>query len=1176
MRYIGFWFARGSAGRSRARSERQIETHWGGRRLRNAVPCAFDGRPPIWLALGWRSGRAGNASARHEAMTRVEVTAAGAEAGGERSDGDGEPASLREALAESLAVVGEQLSSLSRQEQRELLSTFDAGKAASWERRKLAYERLLRGLTGEGPDAEGDEGVGRELVERLAAQVRSFSYASRCLRVPSGVLCRTKQTGPDDLEASSSGASVDATFSPQGGRGFVAARKSRLRKLVLDRCEELETFVSGGGEGLAGTQDQPGKSHQVKALSTPLEDHHGALYALKALKLLDLQRKVRADVLLEKSLTDGEGLGGGASKAVGLFNHSRLCRARQDIGSLSNEERNGQILSANLAAVEAAQLQASRQQRAEERAQLHAQHQARIAEQQRIAAEQRRKRQEIYERARAEHQAKLRVLQTRRQFLQEAAAVRENLKAGNKALRKQRKQRSEQTMSFHSKERKKKIREANARVLALRTDNIEEYIKMAKEAKNSRISMLLENTEGLLLDLGIKVADQRAATMGQYEDNDELLQDFNQQQLEQKEEDGVEENLISGQKRYLNLVHSKKEVVDEQPFTLEGGNLREYQLGGLQWMVSLYINGLNGILADEMGLGKTIQSISLFAYLMEKKGNYGPHLVLCPKAVLSNWMVEFGRWLPNVNVILYDGKPEERRALREDRMAAQTFNVLLTHYDMIMRDKKFLTKYQWEYIIIDEGHRLKNKDSKLSEILRGVYQSRNRLLLTGTPIQNNLKELWSLLNFVLPKVFDTSDSFDDWFSAPFKGSQEDIALSEEEELLIIHRLHQVIRPFLLRRKKAEVEKELPDKSLVICKCDLSAWQRVYYKQITEGGSVMLETPKGNAKSRTLMNSAMQLRKACIHPYLFLDSMYPPYEPEDPEELIRASGKFDLLDRILPKLKAAGHRVLLFSQMTRAMDLLELYFEMRGYNYLRLDGETKTNERPLLLAEFNAPNSEVFLFMLSTRAGGLGLNLQTADTVILFDSDWNPQMDKQAEDRAHRIGQKREVKIITLVTVGSIEEVIIERARQKADIDNKVIQAGMFNQSSSHKERHETLSNIFKRGIQDIGKGVSTDDQINNLIARGDDEVELFAKMDLERQQVGLLGDTEVPQWALKPPEEEKKEEKEELGPRRAKARKVVYDDGLTDLMWSKLIDEGEDVQEAIEKRQERKRGRLRK
>merc|ERR1719281_2288668 len=178
---------------------------------------------------------------------------------------------------------------------------------------------------------------------------------------------------------------------------------------------------------------------------------------------------------------------------------------------------------------------------------------------------------------------------------------------------------------------------------------------------------------------------------------------------------------------------------------------------------------------------------------------------------------------------------------------------------MIMRDKKFLTKYQWEYIIIDEGHRLKNKDSKLSEILRGMYQSRNRLLLTGTPIQNNLKELWSLLNFVLPKVFDTSDSFDDWFSAPFKGSQEDIALSEEEELLIIHRLHQVIRPFLLRRKKAEVEKDLPSKTEEILKCDMSAWQRRYYKQITDVGKVNLEF----AKSRSLMNSAMQLRKVCI-------------------------------------------------------------------------------------------------------------------------------------------------------------------------------------------------------------------------------------------------------------------------------------------------------------------------
>ncbi|UPR01886.1 SNF2-like ATP-dependent DNA helicase [Chloropicon primus] len=1119
--------------------------------------------------------------------------------GGGRSSAEGRM--LEGLLRESLGVVNEQVTLLSREEQKHLLSNFDKGKVESWQKRKGTYERLLRALKEE---AEGDDGEGggeiinAELKSRIMAQVRSFSHASRGLRVPGGVLARAKQASEP---TSSSSSSLSSSLS---GREFLRGRKKRLRNMVADRREALEAFLAGGGEnqeveaegsaegqekGKEGGTSYLGSSHPVKAMSTPIEKQREAYVALKGLKLLELQKKVRQDVLMEKRLTEGMDRAGGKStggpgrenfNALTLFDHSRLSRVRQDIGSLSMEERRGQILNANLAAEAAAKLQVNRMQKAEERAHAQAVHQARIAEQQRIAAEQRRRRQEAYERARTEHEAKLRVLQSRKRFLQDVMAQREDRKAKAKALRKLLKQRSEQTISFHSKERKKKIREANARVLALRTDNMEEYIKMAKEAKNSRISMLLDNTDVLLQNLGVKVADQRAATMGQFEDTDGqhlLRADDAVQTSQQEDADAVEQNLISGQKRYLNLVHSKQEPVDEQPVMLEGGQLREYQLAGLQWMVSLYINGLNGILADEMGLGKTIQTISLFAYLMEKKGNYGPHLVLCPKAVLSNWCVEFGRWLPNYNVILYDGKPEERKQLRDDRMAAQTFNVLLTHYDMIMRDKKFLTKFQWEYIIIDEGHRLKNKDSKLSEILRGVYQSRNRLLLTGTPIQNNLKELWSLLNFVLPKVFDTSDSFDDWFSAPFKGSQEDVALSEEEELLIIHRLHQVIRPFLLRRKKAEVEKELPDKSIVICKCDLSAWQRAYYKQITEGGSVMLETPKGNSKSRTLMNSAMQLRKACIHPYLFLDSMYPPYEPEDPAELVRASGKFHLLDRVLPKLKAAGHRVLLFSQMTRAMDLLELYFEMQGYRYLRLDGETKTHERPLLLAEFNAPGSDVFLFMLSTRAGGLGLNLQTADTVILFDSDWNPQMDKQAEDRAHRIGQKREVKIITFVTVGSIEEVIIERAREKADIDNKVIQAGMFNQSSSHRERHETLSNIFKRGIQDIGKGVSTDDEINNLIARGDDEVELFAKMDLEREKVGLLDDTEVPQWALKPPEEEKDEEKEEeLGPRRAKSRKVVYDDGLTDRMWQKLIDEGEDVQEAIEKRQERKRGRAKR
>ena len=506
-------------------------------------------------------------------------------------DAEASPPSLRPALLETLAVVNDKVSKLSRKEQKNLLTAFDADKAESWERRKKTYERLLRALDddlAEDDSANGGGasglGLSEDLRKRLVSQVRSFAYASRGLRVPQQALAlateeRTEDAGnggdPDGEGSNVSsgtiqGAGLDLSDeATAGAREFLRSRKERVRALQSAQRAALETFLWGGadnekeeegeekredgegapaGDGAAEKATQgastsapdaakkshdagpkfQGKSHDLKSLATPRDDQLSALIHLKALKVLNLQKKVRRDVLMERDLTRKAvvttDLGGKpALTGLALFDHGRLNRTRQDIGSLSIEERKGQILSANLAAAETAQHLASRQQKAEERAQIQAQHQQRIMEQQRLAAEQRRKAQEIRERQRAEHNAKLRVIQHRRQFLQALSSHRDDQKSHNKIKRKLRKQRTEQTISFHSKERKKKIREANARVMALRTDNIEEYIKMAKEAKNSRISMLLENTEGLLLDLGIKVADQRAHTVGQYEDNDNEL-----------------------------------------------------------------------------------------------------------------------------------------------------------------------------------------------------------------------------------------------------------------------------------------------------------------------------------------------------------------------------------------------------------------------------------------------------------------------------------------------------------------------------------------------------------------------------------------------------------------------------------------------------------------------------
>ncbi|KAM5569323.1 putative ATP-dependent DNA helicase CHR12 [Rosa sericea] len=728
-----------------------------------------------------------------------------------------------------------------------------------------------------------------------------------------------------------------------------------------------------------------------------------------------------------------------------------------------------------------------------------------------------------------------------------------------------RKRRNDFVQGWHAKQKQRATRAEKLRFQALKSDDQEAYMRMVKESKNERLTLLLEETNKLLVNLGAAVQRQKDS---KHTEDIEALKD-SEGDLTELEED-VEiidsdrnddsSDLLKGQRQYNSAIHSIQEQVTEQPSMLEGGELRPYQLEGLQWMLSLFNNNLNGILADEMGLGKTIQTISLIAYLIENKGVTGPHLIVAPKAVLPNWVTEFAAWAPSIKAILYDGRQEERKAMKEELSGEGKFNVLITHYDLIMRDKQFLKKISWAYLIVDEGHRLKNSECALAITLAG-YDMRRRLLLTGTPIQNSLQELWSLLNFLLPHIFNSVQNFEEWFNAPF-ADRGDMSLTEEEQLLIIRRLHQVIRPFILRRKKDEVEKFLPGKSQVILKCDMSSWQKVYYRQVTDVGRVGLDN--GSGKSKSLQNLTMQLRKCCNHPYLFVVGDYNIWRQE---EIIRASGKFELLDRLLPKLQKAGHRVLLFSQMTRLMDILEVYLQLHHFQYLRLDGSTKTEERGTLLKRFNAPDSPYFMFLLSTRAGGLGLNLQSADTVIIFDSDWNPQMDQQAEDRAHRIGQKKEVRVFVLVSVGSIEEVILERAKQKMGIDAKVIQAGLFNTTSTAQDRRDMLEEIMRKGTSSLGTDVPSEREINRLAARSDDEFRMFEKMDAERRQKEnyrsrLMEEHEVPEWAYSAPDKvtaSKGFDYSNVSGKRPRKEVRSYADGLSDLQFMKAVESGEDV-----------------
>ncbi|CAF4832624.1 unnamed protein product, partial [Rotaria magnacalcarata] len=438
---------------------------------------------------------------------------------------------------------------------------------------------------------------------------------------------------------------------------------------------------------------------------------------------------------------------------------------------------------------------------------------------------------------------------------------------------------------------------------------------------------------------------------------------------------------------YYAVAHRVRERVIKQSALLVGGSLKPYQIQGLEWLVSLYNNNLNGILADEMGLGKTIQTIALITYLMEVKKVNGPYLIIVPLSTLANWVNEFEKWSPAVSKIIFKGNPQVRKTLGYTLRNGK-FNVLLTTYEYIIKDKALLAKIRWRYMIIDEGHRMKNHHCKLTQILNTHYIAPHRLLLTGTPLQNKLPELWALLNFLLPSIFKSCTTFEQWFNAPFATTCEKVELNPEETLLIIRRLHKVLRPFLLRRLKKEVESQLPDKIEYVIKCDMSALQRVIYNHMQSSGILLTEDKNGKGSNpKALMNTIMQLRKICNHPFMFneLEEKIGDYLNYtngvcNGADLYRASGKFELLDRILPKLKVTNHRILLFCQMTSLMTIMEDYFAYKNFTYLRLDGQTKSEERGDLLAKFSEAKADYFIFLLSTRAGGLGLNLQTADTV----------------------------------------------------------------------------------------------------------------------------------------------------------------------------------------------------
>ncbi|PPD81292.1 hypothetical protein GOBAR_DD21775 [Gossypium barbadense] len=506
---------------------------------------------------------------------------------------------------------------------------------------------------------------------------------------------------------------------------------------------------------------------------------------------------------------------------------------------------------------------------------------------------------EKYEQRMKEERQK-RIRERQKEFFSEIEVHKERLDDVFKVRRERWKGINRYVKEFHKRKerihREKIDRIQREKINLLKINDVEGYLRMVQDAKSDRVKQLLKETEKYLQKLGSKLRD-------------------------------------------ANI----KENISEQPRFLKGGKLREYQMNGLRWLVSLYNNHLNGILADEMGLGKTVQ-VSVVLNLLFI-------------AFLPGWESEINFWAPEIHSIVYAGPPEERRRLFKERIAHQKFNILLTTYEYLMNkhDRPKLSKIHWHYIIIDEGHRIKNASCKLNADLKH-YQSSHRLLLTGTPLQ--------------------------------------------------------------------VDNLIPQHYL------------------------------------------------------------PP--------IIRLCGKLEMLDRILPKLKATDHRVLFFSTMTRLLDVMEDYLTFKQYRYLRLDGHTSGNDRGALIEKFNQQGSTFFIFLLSIRAGGVGVNLQAADTVIIFDTDWNPQVDLQAQARAHRIGQKKDVQ--------TVEEQVRAAAEHKLGVANQSITAGFFDNNTSAEDRREYLESLLRECKKEEAAPALHDDALNDLLARSESEIDVFESVDKQRQE----------------------------------------------------------------------------
>ncbi|NXL83378.1 CHD5 protein, partial [Alectura lathami] len=520
---------------------------------------------------------------------------------------------------------------------------------------------------------------------------------------------------------------------------------------------------------------------------------------------------------------------------------------------------------------------------------------------------------------------------------------------------------------------------------------------------------------------------------------------------------------------------------DKQPWYIDatGGTLHPYQLEGLNWLRFSWAQGTDTILADEMGLGKTVQTI-VFLYSLYKEGHSkGPYLVSAPLSTIINWEREFEMWAPDFYVVTYTGDKESRSVIRENEFSFEDnairsgkkvfrmkkeaqikFHVLLTSYELITIDQAVLGSIEWACLVVDEAHRLKNNQSKFFRVLNS-YKIDYKLLLTGTPLQNNLEELFHLLNFLTPERFNNLEGFLEEFAD----------ISKEDQ---IKKLHDLLGPHMLRRLKADVFKNMPAKTELIVRVELSQMQKKYYKFILTRNFEALNS-KGGGNQVSLLNIMMDLKKCCNHPYLFpvaaVEAPVLPNGSYDGNSLVKSSGKLMLLQKMLKKLRDGGHRVLIFSQVSSGEGLVRSPNKLvKDFFVLYEDsvlGSSLSHLLPPVGLSSSAPGAQQFCFLLSTRAGGLGINLATADTVIIYDSDWNPHNDIQAFSRAHRIGQNKKVMIYRFVTRASVEERITQVAKRKMMLTHLVVRPGLGSKSGSMTKQE--LDDILKFGTEELFK-----------------------------------------------------------------------------------------------------------